>query len=172
MSKEIVTVGKLGRTRGLEGELYIIPLTDFPERFLNLNEIYLRKKDSWEMVQIVSTRFVSGRLVIKFKNINTREDASRLTNQDIAVPDDQLVELPDDTFYIFDLIGCNVIEEGSEKVLGKIINVEQYPANDVYVIKTIKEKEILFPAVKKFVKNIDIKNKKVTILTAGIIDDI
>lgn len=170
MSEKLITVGKLGRTRGVEGEIYITPFTDFPDRFLELDEIFVKNQKEWEKMKLVSSRLIADRPVIKFENINSPEQASRLTNRIIAVPKDQLVELPDDMFYIFELVGCQVYSESDNSLLGEIIEVEQYPANDVYLIKTAENIMIRFPAVKQFVKSVDIDNKKIIVDPAGITD--
>lgn len=166
----MITVGKLGRTRGVEGEIYITAFTDFPDRFLELKEIFVKNKNEWGKKKIVSSRLIAGRPVIKFENINNPEQASRLTNRVIAVPKEQLVKLPDDSFYIFELVGCQVYFESNNSLLGEIIEVEQYPANDVYMIKTAENKIIRFPAVKHFVKKVDIDNKKIFVDPSGITD--
>lgn len=170
MSDNLITVGKLGRTRGVEGEIYITPFTDFPDRFLELHEIFVKNQNDWEKMKLVSSRLVADKPVIKFENINSPEQAARLTNRIIAVPRDQLVKLPDNMFYIFELVGCKVYSESGNILLGEIIDVEQYPANDVYLIKTAEDKIIRFPAVKQFVKSVDIENKKIVVDPAEFVD--
>jgi len=165
-SEDFVIVGIIGRTRGVHGDVYVTPATDFPERFESIDEIYIKTRTGWEIIKIVSASIVSGRPVLRFAGIDNREDAARLTNRALAVPRDQAVELPHDTFYIFDLIGCEVFDDRSGKLLGKVTDVEQYPANDIYVLDTIDGKKVLFPATRDFVKNIDIKNKKITVINA------
>lgn len=171
MSDNLITVGKLGRTRGVEGEIYITPFTDFPDRFLELSEIFVKNQNDWDKMKLVSSRLIADKPVIKFENINSPEQAARLTNRLIAVPKEQLVKLPDDMFYIFELVGCKVYSESSGNFIGEIIDVEQYPANDAYLVKTVENKTIRFPAVKKFVKSVDIDNKKVVVDPAGFIDE-
>lgn len=170
MIEKFVTVGKLGRTRGLDGELYVILMTDFPNRFLHLSDIYLKIKNRWEKKQIVSTRFVSERLVIKFENINTLEDATRFINCELGVPLEQVVKLPEGSYYVFDLIGCEVFDNDKKDYLGRIVDVMILPANDVYVIKSKDNKELLIAAVKKFVKKVDIENKQIFIDKAGMLE--
>ena len=171
MSAEYITVGKLGRTRGLRGEIFVTPTTDFPDRFLHLKDILVKSRDGWDKLKIESTRLISGRPVIKFKNIDSPEDATRLTNRILAVPKDEVVELPDDSFYIFDLVGSKVFDKETDELIGEIIEVKQYPANDVYEILTPDEKKIYCPAVKQFVTEIDVENKKVVIDQAGTFSD-
>ena len=170
MSEEFVTVGMLGRTRGVQGEMYITPTTDFPDRFLGMREMYLRFGDHWEKVKVDSTRLVSGRPVIKLEGIDTPERAARLSNREIAVPKDQVVKLPEGSHYIFDLVGCKVIEDGTDLEIGEITNVETYPANDVYEIKAADGKKTLLAAVSKYVKSIDTANKRIVVDRAGLIE--
>lgn len=163
-------VGRLGRTRGVKGEIYIIAETDFPDRFLDMKEIFVQNKDGWLKVQLESSRLVSGQPVVKLKGIDTPEDAARMTNREVAVPKDQMVELPDNSFWIHDLVGCEVVEENSHITIGEITSVERYPANDVYVIMTTDGKEVQIAAVEKYVKSVDTDARKVTIDKAGIIE--
>jgi 16S rRNA processing protein RimM len=160
-------VGKLGRSRDLKGEMYVTPWTDFPDRFLDLKEIYLDENGTWRLMKVQSSRLVSGRPVLKFKGINTPEAANRLTNRHLAVTSDQLVKLPEGTYYVFDLIGCEVFDEAGVKI-GEVTDVQQYPANDAYVIRTIDNEEVLFPAVTEFVKEVDAKNRKIIVRNAGL----
>lgn len=164
-------VGKLGRPRGVHGEIYVSPETDFPERFVGLKEIYVRDRERWEKFKVVSSRLVSGRPVIHFEKVMTPQEASRLTNRELAVPKSQVVALPHGTYFIFDLIGCEVWEEGSNRHVGRVVEVERYPANDVYVIETTSGKEVRYPAVKQFVKKVDVEKRKITVHTAGLFED-
>lgn len=170
MSEEFVTVGKLGRTRGVQGELYITPLTDFPDRFFGMQEMYLRSRNRWEKVKVDSIRIVSERPVVKLEGIDTPERAARLSNREIGVPKDQVVKLPEGAHYIFDLVGCKVIEQGTDLEIGEITNVETYPANDVYEIKTVDGKRNLLAAVSQYVKSIDTVNKRIFVNRAGLIE--
>lgn len=160
---DFIILGKLGRTRGVWGEIYITPDTDFPERFVDLTEIYVMVRSNWEKRKLDSAKLISGRPVLKFEGVNNREDAARMTNLTLGVPMEEAVELPDDTFYIFDLIGCKVFAEDDERLLGEIIDVEQYPANDVYTIKMVDGRSVSIPAARKYVKNIDITKRRITV---------
>ena len=169
-SDDLVIVGKLGRPRGVTGDIYVTPLTDYPERFTGIDEIYVRNRDGWEILKVVSSKLVSGRPVIRFEDVTNPEQASRLTNRELAVPRDKLVKLPEGTNFIFDLIGCEVVEDGSESLIGTVVDVERYPANDVYVVKMLSGAQLQVPVVKSFVKHVDVKNKKIKIVTAGLLD--
>jgi len=168
--EKFIIVGKLGRRRGVRGEINVTPATDFPERFLDLKEIYVETRGAWKRVKILSSTLVGGRPVLKLSGVNTPEEASKLTNLSLAVTSDQLVDLPDGTFYVFDLVGSAVIDLESEEKLGTIVDVQRYPANDVYLVEDEAGRELMVPAVAEFVKQIDIANKRVVILRAGLID--
>jgi 16S rRNA processing protein RimM len=170
-AQQYITVGRLGRTRGVHGELYITPLTDFPDRFLDLTEIFVENRGRWERYEIRSSRLIGGKPVIGFVDIMTLEDAARLTNRHVAVPRERVVELPSGSYYIFDLVGCVAYEVGTERRLGEIVDVRQYPANDAYVIRREDGSDVLFPAVRHYVKSIDIAHKKIVIDAAGLFDD-
>ncbi|MCK4460163.1 MAG: 16S rRNA processing protein RimM [candidate division Zixibacteria bacterium] len=169
-SDELVIVGKLGRPRGLHGEIHVTPETDYPERFDGMDEIHVSTRDGWEILRIASTTMVGGRPVIKFENVDSPEEAARLTNRGLAVPKDQLVTLPEGEHFIFDLIGCEVVEQQSGERIGEVVNVEQYPANDVYVVRTTSESSLMVPAVSEFVKTIDIAAKRIIVDTTGLTD--
>jgi len=168
---EFVVVGLLGRTRGIHGEIYVIPDTDFPDRFVGLSEIYIENRGRWEKIKLKSSNMISGRPVVRFENVTTREDAARYTNRRIAVLDSEMVALPEGSYYIYDLIGCSVIEENTDKLLGTVENVEQYPANDVYVIKMPDGNKVLFPAIKQFVRSIDAAGRRIIVDPAGFPED-
>jgi len=170
-SETYVIVGKLGRPRGVHGEIYVTPDTDFPERFVGLKEIYVRDRQRWDKFNIISSQLISGRPVIRFEEITTPQEAARMTNRLLAVPKSQIVALPRGTYFIFDLIGCRVMEEGSNRLIGLVTEVERYPANDVYVIDTTSGKEVRCPVVKQFVKKVDMKKREITIVTTGWLED-
>lgn len=170
MSDTYIIIGKLGRSRGLNGEIYITPVSDDIERFLTLKEVFVKKKSEWKKFEIIKAILIGNRPVVKLKGVNNPENAAVFTNREIALLKDDLEELPDESFYVFDLVGCDVKYVDTDETFGKIIDVEQYPANDVYLIETDTKEQIRFPAVKHFVKSIDIDNKLVVIDKAGLIE--
>lgn len=170
-TEEFITVGQIGRPRGTEGEMYVTPLTDFPERFENMSEIFVSSGDSWTNMKVLESKMISGRPVIKLENVNSPEDAARFTNRYLAVYKEQRIVPSKDSYYIFDLVGCNVFDEQTNDKIGQIIDVDEYPANDAYVIETNTGERMTVAAVKRFVKSVDIENKKVVIDTAGLIKE-
>ncbi|MFQ5500066.1 MAG: ribosome maturation factor RimM [Candidatus Zixiibacteriota bacterium] len=160
---ELVTVGRVGRPRGLDGELFVSPETDFPDRFVGLKEIYVKQRDSWHKRRLESSRLVRGRPVVRFAGVKTPEQAALLTNSELAVTEDELIKLPPDEHYLFELVGCKVINDKTGEPIGEVIDVEQYPANDAYLIEKPDGTRALFPVVRQFVKKIDMEKREILI---------
>lgn len=120
-------------------------------------------------MEIECSRLVTGRPILKFAGINSPEEVARLTNRHLAVKMDQLVKLPEGTYYVFDLIGCEVVDEDGARI-GEVTDVHQYPANDAYVIRTDDNETVLFPAVVEFVKQVDADNRKIIVRNAGLFE--
>ena len=167
----MVVIGRLGRSRGLDGDIYVTPLTDYPERFAGMTELFVGSQDGWRKSKVIAARMISGRPVLRFENVNSPEEASRMTNRELAVARDKLVELPEGAHFVFELVGCQAVEEATGALIGEVIDVEKYPANDVYVVRTGEGKKLLVPAVKQFVKRVDVEARTIALATAGLLDD-
>ncbi len=154
-SEDKIIIGKIGKARGLDGTLKIIPLTDFEGRFDNLQEIFVSDK----IFQVEKVQHIGGEIFIKFKNIDSRELAKTLTNKFLTVPRAEAAPLEDGEFYTFDIIGCEVFN--GSKTLGKVENVIKTGSNDVFQVG-----EILIPALKSVITEIDIVNKKIIVDSA------
>ena len=154
-SEDKIIIGKIGKVRGLDGTLKIIPLTDFEGRFDDLQKIEVGGK----MFQVEKVQHIGGEIFIKFQNIDSREVAKTLTNKFLTVPRADAAPLEDGEFYTFDIIGCEVFD--GEKILGKVQNVLKTGSNDVFQV--VGETEILIPALKAVIKKIDVANKKIAV---------
>ena len=150
---EKIIVGKLGKVRGLDGMIKIIPLTDFEGRFDDLTEIFVGDN----LRQIEHVAHINDEIFLKFKGINDRESAKILTNKILTVPRSEAAPLAEDEFYTFDIIGCEVYF--GEKKIGIVNEVLKTGSNDVFQVQG--EKEILIPALKSVVEKIDISAKKI-----------
>lgn len=157
-----IDIGELGKTVGLKGAISIIQWTSFPERFEKMETFFLTKEKKVPKNLTVERLFTSGRkLCVKFTGIDSIHDAVKLKGYRITIEKDSREELPEDTFYHDDLIGCDVYDQNDVKV-GTIKNVIEQSVNDLYVLDCNGE-EVLVPAVKEFVKSIDINSKKVNV---------
>lgn len=159
---EYVVVARFGRPRGVSGEIFLVALGDNPERFEQPSTFWMESEEGWRPVQITAVRRISGRPAVKVEGITTADEARELTNQYLYIKGGDLRKLPKGKYYYFDLIGCEVRGEDGE-VIGKIVEVESYPANDAWVIETTDKRRCLFPAVKEFVKEVDIDGEVVVI---------
>ena len=154
-SEDKIIVGKLGKIRGLDGSLKIIPLTDFEDRFDDLEKIFVGEK----IMQVEKVYHTGGEIFIKFQGVDNREFAKTLTNKFLKVDKKDAAPLEDGEFYTFDIIGCEVFD--GDKFFGKVENVLKTGSNDVFQVKG--ESEILIPALKSVIKKIDIAEKKIFI---------
>lgn len=149
-----IIIGKIGAARGLNGELKLIPLTDFEDRFDNLESVEVDGK----ILKIDGVRQIGNHLVIKFESYDTREAAQKLTGKFIRVDRTEAAPLSEGEFYTFDIIGLEVFDLNDNK-LGVVTEVLKTGSNDVFVTKADDGREILIPALKRVVKNIDIEKK-------------
>lgn len=157
--KEYIKVGKIVNTHGVKGCMKCIPMTDDVERFDELEYIYTEKDNVKR--KILDVWYRKGMVYITLENIDDMDTAESFRNTFVSIFDDQLRELPVDSYYLFDLEGMEVFTTDGE-YLGKINVIYQTGANDVYEIVN-KNKSFLIPAVKDVVKEVNVKDKKMVI---------
>ena len=157
MKKEYLEAGKIVNTHGIKGEVKIMPYTDFPELLCEFDRLFLDKKE----IFIERSRVAKNMVIAKIEGIDTPEQAEKLRNKILYMHHDDL-ELDDDTYFIQDLIGIEVKDVDTGFVYGKITDVMQTSANDVYVIRG-NDKEYLVPAIADVVISTDIENNLLTI---------
>ncbi|MEZ0536183.1 ribosome maturation factor RimM [Caldicellulosiruptoraceae bacterium PP1] len=162
-------VGKIVNTFGLKGEVKIIPLTDEIDRFGQIDYVLL-EDDLSTKLSIQSFRQQGNIVIVKFNEINTIDDAQKLKNRYLVVEREKAKKLPENTFFICEIIGLKVYELNG-RYLGNITDVIQTGSNDVYVINGEK-KEILIPALKNIVSEVNIEEGYMKIkLIEGLIDE-
>ena len=155
---EFIEFGKITSAHGIKGEMKIYPYTDDIENILKLKKLYINSTE----YSINSIKFHKNMFIAKLKGINTIEEVERYRNVAVYRQLDKEEILDEDTYYIKDLINLTVYLENGEK-FGILKDVFQTGANDVYVIKTMDNTEVLIPAIKDVVKDIDILGRKMTI---------
>ncbi|MGB9839093.1 ribosome maturation factor RimM [Thermovenabulum sp.] len=155
--KQYITVGRIISPWGVRGQVKVEPLTDDIQRFKNLKEVFYEQENYLEKLVIKEVIFLKKAFVVlKFEGVDDVKEAEKFRNKYIMVHRKDAVKLPEGRYFICDIIGLKVYTV-DEEFLGEIINVIQTGANDVYVIKNNENKEILIPAIKEVVKNIDIE---------------
>ena len=164
-----VAIGRVSRARGIKGEMVVVPLTDDPHRFLKLQEVIISKEESTKEFQVEWAREFKGKVLLKLKQVESPEEAKKLVGGFIEIERDQLVELSEGRYFIFDIIGLQVVTTKGEKI-GKVKEVISLPANDLYLVEGDK-KQYDIPAIKKVVKRIDLEKKEMIIEpTEGLLD--
>lgn len=154
--KDKVRVGQIVNTQGLRGEVRIYPLTDNKERFEELEYVYLEDMTNLRL-EIEKVRYKNQLVILKFKGLDSINDVEKFKNKYILIDKEDIKELPEDTYYIFDLVGLDAYEEDNTYI-GKLVDVIQNSAQDLYVVEhKDNKKKILIPAVKEFIKQIDIE---------------
>lgn len=169
MMKNLIAVGKVIAPHGVRGELRIMPLTDFPNRFELLSSLLLEDEKSLTIAQV---RYHKQYVLLKFKGLDSRNDIEWLSGKILYIPRDQVMPLPEGQYYQFDLLGLEVFTE-DEQVLGKLTDILETGSNDVYVVEQEQpgSKPLLIPALKKVVKKIDLENKKMIVVLQEEWDD-
>lgn len=157
-AKNRITIGKVGGAHGINGEMRIVPLTDFVERFESMREVMVGD----ELLHIDSVKYHKQFVLMKFREYPVREDAMRLTGRLLTVDRSEAAPLNEGEYYTFDIIGLKVFDsEGSE--LGTVENVLRTGSNDVYQARRSDGGELLIPALKAVVKEINIADGKMVV---------
>lgn len=170
MTDQLIKIGQITSPHGVKGELRVFPLSDFPERFKTLRRALLGPD-----ARPVAVRFqgmVKNMVIVQIEGIDDRDKAEKLRLQYLQVPKSEVHPLPEGHYYVFDLIGLSVVDpEG--KPLGKLVNVEaSSPAHDIYVVEIAPGKRYMVPAVKQFVKEINLEKGHVVIQPIpGLLED-
>lgn len=168
---EYITVGKVAAPFGVRGEVKVIPLTDFPDRFYQGGHYYLSKQNIFKEVEIQGVKIKGREIIIKLEGIDTPEDARKYQNALLQVPQDEVWPLPQDHYYHYQIVGLLAItEEGI--VLGRVTEVLETGSNDVYLVKDEQGREYLLPALKEVVRQIDLdKNVMLIRPLPGLLED-
>ena len=161
--KEFFLIAKIVSIHGKEGFVRISSFSDFPERFFNLQKVYIDFFDDKKEFFVEKVKKQKNDFLLKFKNFESGKELEILVGKEIFVERKDVVKLPESYFFVHDLIGSKVLRNNEE--FGIIKDVLSFPANDVYVIDN-KGKEILIPAVMSFIESFDPENK-IMILIPG-----
>ncbi|MBU5426511.1 ribosome maturation factor RimM [Tissierella pigra] len=158
---EYTIVGKIINSHGIKGEVKIYPLTDNINRFDYLKTAYIGDKKI--KVELERVKYHKNLAILKFKEFNDINEIIFLKDSFIYVDETEKVVLPENHFFIYDLVGSKVFDT-KNNLIGILSDVIQGPSNDVYIIKDVeKDKEYLIPAVNQFIININIDNKEIVV---------
>jgi len=170
---ELVAIAKTVRIRGLRGELVAEMLTDFPERFENLERVFAIKPNGVQSeLTLEKFWFQKDRVVLKFAGYDSIEQAEEFINCEICVPESEAVELDEGEFFDWDLTGCTVETVDGEQI-GKVREILRTGATELLVVDsaTDAEKDFLIPFANEICVAVDIEDKLIRVdLPEGLLD--
>ncbi len=166
--EQFLQVGVISSTHGIRGEVKVFPTTDDPARFKKLKKVLLDTGKEQLELEIQSVKFFKQFVIAKFKGIDNINDIEMYKGKSLFVPREDAVALGKDEYYIADLIGMEVFTE--EGRFGILKDVMETGANEVYIIASDKHGEVLVPAIKQCILDVDIEGKRMKIrLMEGLI---
>ena len=159
--EQMLRVGVITSTHGVRGEVKVFPTTDDAKRFKTLKKVILDGREPLEL-SIEQVKFFKNMVILKFKGYDNINDVETWRQRDLLITRDQAVELKEDEYFITDLIGLKVVNE-EEAVLGRVKDVLETGANDVYVVELTGGKELLLPAIKDCILNVDLEGGRMKV---------
>lgn len=163
---EKIKIGRIVNAVALRGEVKVYNYSGYKERYEELDRIIVENTE----YEIEKVRYQQEMVILKLAGVDNRNDAEAMKNKDVFITEEDLDELPDDTFYIRDLIGLQAVDDSGR--IGIVKDVLQPSAQDVYVIKTDSGRDILVPVVKEFVKEVNLEEGFIRLsLIEGMIEE-
>lgn len=159
---DFLEIGQIVNSYGIKGFFKVVPFTDDITRFDDLETIYIEKNKKLEKKVIEEVKYHKNLVLLKIKGIDDINDTEQYKTCILKIDRKDAVELPEDTYFITDLIGIEVFNEEGE-LLGKLVDIFPTGSNDVYVVKDELGKQILLPAIGEVIKEVDVQSKKMTV---------
>ena len=160
--QDLLEIGQIVNSYGIKGWMKVVPFTDDVTRFEKLKTIYIEMKKELKEVEIEQVKYHKNLVLLKIKGVDDIDETIFYKNCYLKIDRKNAVKLPEDTYFIVDLLGIEVFDESQNK-LGNIIDVFPTGSNDVYVVKDELGKQILLPAIGSVIKDVDIPNKKMVV---------
>lgn len=160
--EKMFQIGVITSTHGVRGEVKVFPTTDDPVRFKKLKKVMLDTGKEMKSLEIQSVRFFKQFVIVKFKGIDNINDIEMYKKCPLLVERKDAVSLEEDEYFIADMLGLDVFTEDGE-LFGVLKDVIGTGANDVYVIASKEHGEVLVPAIKECILNVDIAEQKMKI---------
>lgn len=164
--KDRITLGQITSAVGIKGEMRVYPYTDYMERFSEIEKLQIEEKEY--AIERVSYR--KNMVILKLKGIEDRNLAEEQKGKNLYLNKEDMWEIPEDTYFVFDLLGLTVLNESNETI-GVVTDVIQNSAQDIYQIKMQNGKQFLLPAVKEFILSVNIEEKTMIVrLIEGLVE--
>lgn len=168
--EDLLRVGVITSTHGVRGEVKVFPTTDDMHRFKSLKTVILDLGKEQKTLEIEHVKFFKNMVIVKFRGFDNMNDVEPWRQKDLLITRDQAVKLEPDENFIADLIGLKALTDDG-RVLGTVTDVMQTGANDVYCVTTAEGKEILLPAIKECIRNVDLEKQEMLVhVLDGLLD--
>ena len=168
--EDTLRVGIITSTHGVRGEVKVFPTTDDQKRFKHLKEVFLDTGKGQTELEITRVKFFKNQVILQFKGYDNINDVEAWKGMDLLICREDAVPLAENENFIVDLIDMTV-ETDEGKILGTLIDVLQTGANDVYVVKTKEQKEILLPAIRDCILDVNVEEKRMRVhVLEGLLD--
>ena len=162
-------IGQIVNTFGIKGMVKINPFTDNIRRFDRLKKVYIGNDKEKKEIEIEEVKYHKNMVLIKFKDINNPDEANLLRNKYLFVDREDEDPLEEGTYYIVDMLGLDVYTDENE-LLGTLDDIYNTGSNDIYVVKNELGKQILLPAIKDVIKEVNLEERKIIVhLIPGLI---
>jgi 16S rRNA processing protein RimM len=162
MKQEYFEIGQIVNHFGIKGMVKVNPFTDDISQFEKLKSILIVKDGKLSEVEIEETKYSKNQVLLKLKGIDTVEEAEKYRGCYLKIARSNSKKLPKDTYFIADLLGLTVYTD-ENILLGKVEDIYNSGANDIYVIKSEDGKQILLPGTKEVIKQIDLEQERITV---------
>lgn len=160
--EELLQVGIITQTHGLRGEVKVFPTTDDVKRFRQLKEVLLDTGKDKIALEIEGVKFFKNLALLKFKGYDNINDIERYKGKSLYVTRENAVKLKKDEYFIADLIDLEVFnEEGT--LLGILTDVIETGANDVYAVRLTDGRELLLPAIRQCILEVDMEARRMKV---------
>lgn len=160
--EDLLQVGAITKTHGVHGEVKVFPMTDDVKRFKKLKTTILDTGKEHIELKIEGVKFFKQFVILKFEGFDTIESIEKYCGKGIFVTRENAVKLRKDEYFIADLIEMRVLNEDKEAI-GTLKDVMQTGANDVYEIALDDGRELLLPAIKECIIDVDVENRNMTV---------
>lgn len=166
--EDLLQIGVITTTHGVRGEVKVFPTTDDPMRFKKLKQVILDTGKEQIELEVAGARFFKNLVILKFKGIDNINDVEQYRQKSLYVTRENAVPLGENEYFIADLIGLKVVSDEGEK-LGTLSDVLQTGANDVYVVSKENTPDLLIPAIRDCIRQVDIESGTMQVhLLAGL----
>ena len=160
--EQLLQVGVISSTHGVRGEVKVFPTTDDVKRFKKLKKVILDTGREHMPLEVESVKFFKQFAILKFKGIDNINEREKYKGKSRLVDREKAVKRRKHEYFIADMIGLSVFTDDGES-FGTLKDVMETGANDVYIIDSPKHGEVLVPAIKQCILDVDIENQKMTI---------